>query len=136
AMTIGALLIEHALTPEALDEALAGDSFAPEPLDAAERAAFAAFDPDCLPEAVRADVPDWCVGEFRSAFGAGWTVEGAALAKRPPLDLRANRLKATRERVLKALARTGAVPCRIAPDGIRIAPVRGHGRHPNVQAEP
>src|SRR5690606_8767540 len=65
-----------------------------------------------------------------------WVIEMAALSTRPPLDLRVNTLNATREKVLAELAGTGAAPCDIARSGIRIPPIAGGGRHPNVQAEP
>lgn len=58
------------------------------------------------------------------------------MAARPPLDLRVNRLKADRERVAKALARHAVAPTPHAPDGLRIPPIEGDGRHPNVQVEP
>jgi 16S rRNA (cytosine967-C5)-methyltransferase len=134
AMVIGAHMLENRgwMLPDRTAE---GDRFAPDPLTGAERAAIDAFDPDRLADAVRADIPDWCVGQFQAAFGDAWPGEGAALASRPPLDLRANRLKASREKVLAQLARHGASACPIAPDGIRIAPIAGEGRHPNIQAE-
>jgi len=73
---------------------------------------------------------------MKQAFGPDWVEEGAALAARPPLDMRANTLKASRAKVLASLSRTGAVPAAIAPHGMRIPPVVGDGRHPNVQGEP
>ncbi len=38
--------------------------------------------------------------------------------------------------MLAELADTGAKPAQLAPQGIRIPPIDGDGRHPNVQAEP
>jgi len=81
-------------------------------------------------------VPDWCASLLEQAFGGAWVEEGAALAQRPPLDLRVNTLQADRARVLAELQGTGAAPAAIAPQGIRIPPIDGDGRHPNVQAEP
>src|SRR5690606_18052175 len=49
---------------------------------------------------------------------------------------RVNTLAATRDKVLAELEGTGAAPCALAADGIRIPPIDGAGRHPNVQAEP
>jgi 16S rRNA (cytosine967-C5)-methyltransferase len=123
-------------TPQSLDQALAGDSFAPPVLDDQERAAWASRNLADAPDAVRADVPDWCVPHLQAAFGGDWIAEAAALAQRPPLDLRANTLKASRAKVLKDLQHLGAMPGPIAPDAVRIAPIEGSGRHPNVQAEP
>jgi 16S rRNA (cytosine967-C5)-methyltransferase len=85
---------------------------------------------------VRADIPEWLAPKFERVFGADWVEEGAALALRPPLDMRANRLKADRGKVMKALAKFGATESRFSPDGVRIPPTTGDGRHPNVQVEP
>ena len=85
---------------------------------------------------MRADVPEWVFPKFVRLFGDNAVAEGEALALRPPLDMRANRLKGKRERVAKALARFGAAPAPYSPDGVRIPPTAGDGRHPNVQVEP
>ena len=90
---------------------------------------------DAPPE-IRADCPDWCAPLLQSAFGEDWIEEGAALSRRPPLDLRVNTLKVGRDRVLGELSGVGARPARLAPQGLRIPPIDGSGRHPNVQAEP
>jgi 16S rRNA (cytosine967-C5)-methyltransferase len=50
--------------------------------------------------------------------------------------MRINRLKADRAKVAKARARFGAVETAFSPDGLRIPPTEGDGRHPNVQIEP
>lgn len=135
AMGFGALLLEWDLTEQSLNAALQGDRFAPSPLTDAELAAIAAQRMADAPDAVQADCPDWCAPLLEQSFGDRWVEEGAALAARPPLDLRVNTLKADRARVLADLAETGAQPTAIATQGIRIAPIAGDGRHPNVQAE-
>jgi 16S rRNA (cytosine967-C5)-methyltransferase len=124
------------LSPDRLAEMMAGDPYAPEPLTEAERDRLTAPNLAAAPEHVRADVPEWIAPRLRRLFGADWVEEGAALALRPPLDLRVNRLKADRGRVLKALSRFGAVQTAHSPDGVRIAATEGEGRHPNVQVEP
>ncbi|MES0031943.1 RsmB/NOP family class I SAM-dependent RNA methyltransferase [Mesorhizobium sp. M0040] len=136
AIGFGALLLEWGQTAQSLNEALEGDKFAPPLLTADELTTLAARRLADAPPAVRADIPDWCMPLFERAFGTAWVEEGAALATRPPLDLRVNTLKADRGKVLAELAETGAKPARIAPHGIRIPPIEGDGRHPNVQAEP
>lgn len=88
------------------------------------------------PAAVRADCPDWCVAHLERAFGDAWVEEGAALAARPPLDMRVNALVSDRDTVLRELAEFAPHPTRIARAGVRIAPIQGDGRHPNVQVEP
>ncbi|MER8428450.1 RsmB/NOP family class I SAM-dependent RNA methyltransferase [Mesorhizobium sp. M0142] len=136
AIGFGALLLEWGQTAQSLNEALEGDKFAPPLLNADELTTLAARRLADAPPAVRADIPDWCMPLFERAFGTAWVEEGAALGTRPPLDLRVNTLKADRGKVLAELAETGAKPARIAPHGIRIPPIDGDGRHPNVQAEP
>lgn len=136
AIGFGALLLEWNQTAQSLNDALEGDKFAPPLLTAAELQAIAERRLDDAPPAVRADVPDWCEPLFERAFGPAWVEEGAALATRPPLDIRVNTLQADRVKVLAELAETGAKAAHLAPYGIRIPPIDGDGRHPNVQAEP
>ncbi|QKC85624.1 RsmB/NOP family class I SAM-dependent RNA methyltransferase [Mesorhizobium sp. NZP2077] len=136
AIGFGALLLEWGQTAQSLNDALDGDKFAPPLLSAAELQTIAGRRLADAPSAVRADIPDWCEPLFERAFGETWVGEGAALATRPPLDIRVNTLQADRAKVLKELADTGAQAARIAPLGIRIPPIDGDGRHPNVQSEP
>ncbi|TPK62101.1 RsmB/NOP family class I SAM-dependent RNA methyltransferase [Mesorhizobium sp. B2-4-15] len=136
AIGFGALLLEWGQTAQSLNTGLEGDKFAPPLLSATELQAIAQRRLADAPPAVRADIPDWCEPLFERAFGGTWVEEGAALATRPPLDIRVNTLQADRAKLLAELAQTGASAARIAPQGIRIPPIDGDGRHPNVQAEP
>ncbi len=136
AAAFGAVVLEWERDGASLNAELDGDRFAPTPLDARELAALAGRDLADAPDAVRADCPDWCVPHLEAAFGAAWVAEATALAGRPPLDLRVNTLASSRERVLAELEGTGAAPTALAPHGIRIPPISGDRRHPNVQAEP
>lgn len=136
ALALGALVLEWAMSPAEITAQLDGDRFAPAALDDDELAALAGRNLAEAPDAVRADCPDWCAPLFEQAFGEGWVEEAAALAKRPPLDLRVNTLTATREKVLAELASTGAAASPLARNAIRIPPIEGGGRHPNVQSEP
>ena len=136
ALGFGALLLEWRQTPQALNDALEGDRFAPPPLDEGECKAIASRQIEAAPDAVRADCPDWCAPLLEQAFGKDWVAEGSALSTRPPLDLRVNALKADRARVLSELSGMSAAATELAPHGIRIPPIDGSGRHPNVQAEP
>lgn len=136
AIGFGALLLEWRETVQSLNEALEGDKFAPLPLSADEVEAIAARISQTAPDAIRADCADWCAPLLQRVFVDEWVDEARGLATRPPLDLRVNTLKADRARVLDELAETGAAPTRLAAHGIRIAPISGGGRHPNVQAEP
>ena len=136
ALAFGALLLEWGETPEAINRILDGDRFAPAPLDEGELALLSSRGLDDAPPAVRADIPDWCAPLFERSFGEDWVAEAGALAGRPPLDLRVNTLISDRDRVLAELDQTGAAPTALASSGLRIPPIAGEGRHPNVQAEP
>lgn len=136
AVAIGALLLEWGETAASLNQAFGGDRFAPPPVGDDEIRAIEERGAAAAPDAVAADCPDWAAPLFQAAFGPEWIAEASALAGRPPLDLRVNTLKATRDKVLMELRDTGAAATAIAPQGVRIPPIIGAGRHPNVQAEP
>ena len=135
ALVFGVPAFSWGMAPERIGEALADDRFAPE-MPMAQLEAAAGRDLTFADPHVEADVPPWCGDLLAEGFGEEWVEEAKAFTARPPLDLRVNTLAATRDKVLKALARTGAKPTAIARHGIRIAPPRREGRLPNVQAEP
>ena len=135
AAVLAVMLRQWGMEADGLAGDLEGDSFAPPMLSAAERDAFETRDLASAPLDVQADLPAWIVPRFQQAFGDEWPAEAEAMTARPPLDLRVNTLKATRDKVLKALDRTGAEPTAIAPQGLRIPPIIGAGRHPNVTSE-
>ena len=134
-LAVGAGIFEWGLSPEALNIAFNEDRHAPDkiPDDLLGRLPSAAL--STAPAHVRADLPEWLAPHFAAAFGDDWPEEGAALAGRPPLDLRVNALKAGRDKVAHQLARLDAQPTPLSPVGLRIPPVDGPRRHPNVQAE-
>lgn len=136
ARAFSALIREGERTPQSLNAELTGDRFAPELLSEEEIRRFNDSAIDGAPPAIAADCPDWCVPLFERAFGTDWVAECAALATRPPLDLRVNTLKSDRQKVMAALSPSGAQATAIAKQGVRIPPIAGNGRHPNVQVEP
>jgi 16S rRNA (cytosine967-C5)-methyltransferase len=113
-----------------------GSPHAVEPLSEAEQAGLVRQLPADVPASVRGDFPDWLEPSFQRAFGAAAADEGAALARRAPVDLRVNALKADRDKVLRALARFAPVVTPFSPTGIRLPAPDGPGRQPNVEAEP
>ncbi|HSX75243.1 MAG TPA: RsmB/NOP family class I SAM-dependent RNA methyltransferase, partial [Shinella sp.] len=129
------LLRQWGLAPEALAAEFDGDRFAPEPLPGEKLAAFRARTLDDAAPHVQGDIPEWIQPAFEANFGEAWLAEARALAGRPTLDLRANTLKAGRDKVLKALERNGAVASAIAREGIRIPAGEGPSRLPNVTAD-
>jgi 16S rRNA (cytosine967-C5)-methyltransferase len=67
-------------------------------------------------------------------FGDDRVAEAAAMARRAPLDLRVNTLKAKREKAAASLAHLGAKPTKWSPWGLRIA-LGADARNPGVHAE-
>jgi 16S rRNA (cytosine967-C5)-methyltransferase len=134
-LAVGAAVFSWGHDAGALNESFAADRHAPDPIpdDVLERIASA--DPSDAPEHVQADLPEWLAPHFQAALGSDWVAEGAALAGRPPLDLRVNTLKAEREKVARQLQRLNVTPTPFSPVGLRIPPLEGQRRHPNVQAE-
>jgi 16S rRNA (cytosine967-C5)-methyltransferase len=122
-------------TPETLAAELVDDKFAPAPLSETTLSAFQSRNLSEAPSHIQGDMPEWIQPTFETAFGDTWLAEAQALAERPTLDLRANILKASREKAVKALDRSGAQDAKIARYGIRIAAGEGASRLPNVTAE-
>lgn len=76
-----------------------------------------------MPEAVCVECPDWAVEPLRGRFGNDFGREMAALLAPPPLDLRVNPMKSSRDAMLAAL-RDMDLPAErapMAPYGIRLA---------------
>ena len=111
-----------------------GSPHAPAELSTDERERLASGISEGAPH-VAADVPEWVMPSFLRAFGERAVAEGRAMAERAPVDLRANTLKATRDKVLGALAKLGAVPTPLAPFGVRIPAPQGAAKSPHVEAE-
>jgi 16S rRNA (cytosine967-C5)-methyltransferase len=130
---LGGVLRLQGMAVSDLKAALEGDKFAPDlPADDVLEALQKAELTDA-PEHIRADIPEWLVPSFEANFAEDWILEAQGLAKRPPLDMRANTLKVGRDKLAKAFK--GAQPTTIARHGLRIAPVDGDRRHPNVTVE-
>ncbi len=132
ALVYAVLLRQWGFTPESLAEELSEDKFAPE---APDLEPLTKRDLTEAPPHVQGDIPEWLVASFQTAFGDQWLAEAQAMASRPTLDLRANTLKASREKVVKALDRSSAKPTRLARFGVRIPSGEGASRLPNVTAE-
>ena len=112
-----------------------GERFCPGPLTPDEEKGLGAEDLSEAAPWVQGDYPEWLHGSFLAAFGEDAIREGQALAERAPADLRVNTFKATREKVLKALARHGAAETPYSPLGVRLPPREGGARSPNVEAK-
>ena len=134
ALALGAASAALAISPEEVAAACDGANHAPEALTASEIRGLTRDQSDA-PDHVRANVPEWLWPSFQAAFGDRAVSEGEAMCRRAPADLRVNPLKATREKVLKALASYAALPTPILPSGVRVPPPAGPQRTPNLIAE-
>ncbi len=135
ALALGAAPRALGLTAGEVAAAADGSEHSVAPLSEAEKAALAAGLPEGTPAGIAGDIPTWLLPSFERAFGAAAAEEGAALAARAPVDLRVNTLKATREKVLKALERYGAAPTPLAPNGLRVPAPEGAAKAPHLEAE-
>ncbi len=136
AIALAALCRSWGMAPPEIAGLCSGEGFCPELLTPDEETGLANADLSNAAPWVQGDYPEWLQESFSAAFGAEAIREGQALARRAPADLRVNSLKATREKVLKALSRHGAVETPYSPLGVRLPPREGGARSPNVEAEP
>ncbi len=135
ALGYAVMLRQWGKSAEQLSAEFDGDKFAPEPLSEAALSAFASRALSDAPSHIQGDIPDWVQASFEATFGDDWLLQAKALNERPTLDLRANTLKASRTKVIKALEDAKAKATRIARQGVRIAAGEGPSRLPNVTAE-
>jgi 16S rRNA (cytosine967-C5)-methyltransferase len=112
------------------------ETHGPGELTEAERAKLETQPADNMPMHIAGDYPEWLGASFARAFGDKAAEEGAALARRAPVDLRVNTLKADRPRLLAALEKFGAVAGKLSPWCVRIATPGPEQRNPAVEAEP
>ena len=137
AAVLGTLALEWGWSAGDVAAAAGGEPHGPGALTDAEAAALADPCPlDEAPEAVRGDYPDWLDASLQRVFGDDRAGEGAALARRAPVDLRANRLKGDTDRVLKTLQPFGAEASGVLADALRIPAPRAADRAQPVEHEP
>jgi 16S rRNA (cytosine967-C5)-methyltransferase len=135
AILFGALKLERGMGPDAIRKLADGGRFAPAPPTAGETHALSSSRLDDAPAHVRGDYPEWLDDAFAAVFGDDRAAEGAALARRAPVDLRVNTLKGDRAQAAAALAHLGAAPTPWSPFGLRIA-LTAEAKSPPIQAEP
>jgi 16S rRNA (cytosine967-C5)-methyltransferase len=134
ALAIGAAPAALGLSPDAVIAACDGTAHSPDTLTDLESAGLTRPLAGA-PAHIQADIPEWLWPAFSAQFGEGAVAQGQAMAERAPADLRVNALKATRQKVLKALASFPVAPSSLSPLGVRVAPPVGAERTPNLQAE-
>ena len=137
AAVLGVLAFEWGWSVAEVAAAAAGEPHGPGALSETEAIALASPRPlDEAPGAIRGDYPDWLEPSLERVFGDARAEEGAALARRAPVDLRANRLKGDVQRVLKTLSPFGAEPTGVLVDALRISAPEAAARAAAVESEP
>lgn len=134
-VVLGSLREMRGLSADAVAALCTGENHAPPPLSDDERDRLATATLECAPDHIRGNYPEWLAPAFRAAFGERAIDESRALAARAPLDLRVNRLKATREKAQAALAHLGVQPTPLSPSGLRV-PLADDGRSASLAGEP
>ena len=136
ALVLSVVVREWGEDVEKLNASFAGDRFAPAPVSDDEAARLNATEPLAgAPDHVRGDVPEWAAPHLAESFGETWVDEARGLSGRPPLDLRVNTLKSTRERMLRSLDHLHPDEAPLIPNGIRFPAGERDSRTPNVQIE-
>src|SRR5207244_7937997 len=135
AVLLGMLKRERGLNTDAIAEIANGSRYAPEMLSAGERKRLDTGDISSAAPHVTGDYPEWLESYFSRAFADDRAEEGAALASRAPLDLRANTLKAEREAAGAMLSDLKPEPARWSPWGLRIR-LSADAKSPAIHAEP
>ena len=122
-LVLGALR-EEGFDIAAVEALFNGQSYAPGPLSADERARLLApCEPP--PDWVSAGLPAFVTPLLQARFGADWVHEARALtADRAPLDLRVNALRGEVEQALSLMATDGVEPLRmpLSAWGLRLPP--------------
>jgi 16S rRNA (cytosine967-C5)-methyltransferase len=132
---IGALRLARAMDIEEIATLFTGEAHAPAPLTPEERQRVAAVSLDGAPDHVRGDYPEWLAPAFAESFGALASAQGEALARRAPVDLRVNLLKADRAKAMAALSHLNPKETPLSPWGLRLD-IGPDGRGPALAAEP
>lgn len=131
---LGMLRLERGMNADAIASLCDGSRFAPEPLTEGERQALTSRSLQDAPAHIVGDYPEWLDAYLAEAFGDNRAEETAAMARRAPLDLRVNTLKAKPEKILGSLRHLGVTATRWSPAGLRIV-LGADARNPGIQAE-
>lgn len=134
-LVLAALHDGWGLSADGIDQ-LSGEPHGLGSLTEQERQSLSQPLPQNAPVHIAGNIPAWLEPAFVQTFGDAAAAEGAALARRAPVDLRVNSLKATRPDVIAALARFGAGEGPWSPLCVRIAAPGPDIRNANVEAEP
>ena len=129
------VLCEQGMSGDAIAALFSGETHAPLPLTADEKARIATAKLDSAPPWIQGNYPQWLHASLQRVFGTEAVAEGQAFARRAPVDIRVNTLKTSRETVLQSMTMYGAIATPHSPLGIRLLPPEGARRQPNVEAD-
>jgi len=137
AIALGTLRFAWDWSVEDVATAAAGEPHGPGALTEEEARGLAEPRPlDDAPAAVRGDYPDWLEPHLVRVFGDARAQECAALARRAPVDLRANALKADPAKVLKALEPLGVGSAGVLTHALRAPAPQALERAAPVESQP
>ena len=136
ALALATMAFDWNNNAEQLQALISEDNHAPEALSDAEIAAIEAKSLKDAPFWVRGDVPEWLDGAFQEAFEDEALLEAKAFTRRPPVDIRVNRLKADMDKVEKELSRFNPKRSKLSKDCLRFPAGTGASRQPNIQGDP
>jgi 16S rRNA (cytosine967-C5)-methyltransferase len=134
ARVLGMLKLERGMDADAISALCDGGRFSLEALNESEKSALTSRTLNDAPAHIAGDYPEWLDGYLAQAFGDERVAEATAMARRAPLDLRVNMLKATREKILPSLKHLGAQATPWSPNGLRIE-LGADARNPGIHAE-
>ena len=135
AVLLGMLRLERGMDVGAIARLADGARFAPAPLSEAEQKSLRDGSLAQAPAHIAGDYPEWLDPHLVRVFGEERAQEAAALARRAPLDLRVNTLKADRDKTAASLAHLKVTPTRWSPVGLRIT-LAADAKNIAVHSEP
>jgi 16S rRNA (cytosine967-C5)-methyltransferase len=135
AIVLGMLKRERALALDTIAALADGSKYGPAALTGDERARLDATSLDDAPPHVVGDYPEWLDPHLARTFGGLRAEEGAALASRAPLDLRANTLKVSREDAQAVLDDLSPEPGTWSPWALRVR-LAADAKSPAIHTEP
>ncbi|MBL0848925.1 MAG: RsmB/NOP family class I SAM-dependent RNA methyltransferase [Candidatus Liberibacter ctenarytainae] len=129
------MLKEWNIPFEEISATLQNDRFAP-PLPS--ESAIASLNSRHLENAplyIQGNIPEWLQPSMQSHFTENWLLEAQALSTRPPLDLRTNTLKVSRQKLFHNLQCHGIQYSTISRFGLRIPATQRTSHLPNITNE-
>ena len=112
-----------------------GAAHAPAPLTADESRCLDLADSEGAAPWVRGNFPQWLYPSLQRAFAEQAIAQARAMARRAPVDIRANTLKSNRDEVLAALSQFGACATTLSPLGARVPAPGSSARQPHLESE-